>query len=116
MEILGYVEMTNKGRYSRDTGEGDQTRYRPTDAFLKHFEVVSSTLPKQLIGHEDTDPIVVQVATERRMKWKDDKPKFVTIKVKKSWHTRYPMRAGLDSKPLQVAWRPATGRTGAAIN
>ena len=68
MEILGYVQMTNRGRYSRETGEGDQTRYRPTDAFLKHFEVVSSILPKQLIGHEDTDPIVVQVTTERRMK------------------------------------------------
>ena len=40
---------------------------------------------KQLVGHEDTDPIVVQVATERRMKWKDDKPKFVTIKVKKEY-------------------------------
>ena len=59
MEILGYVEMTNRGRYSRDTGEGDQTRYRPTDAFLKHFEVVSSTLPKQLVGYENTDPIVL---------------------------------------------------------
>ena len=85
MEILGYVQMTNRGRYRRETGEGDQTRYRPTDTFLKHFEVVSSILPKQLVGHEDTDPIVVQVATERRMKWKDDKPKFVTIKVKKEY-------------------------------
>jgi len=85
METLGYVQMTNRGHYSRETGEGDQTRYRPTDAFLKHFEVVSSILPKQLVGHEDTDPIVVQVATERRMKWKDDKPKFVTIKVKKEY-------------------------------
>ena len=85
MEILGYVEMTNRGRYSRETGEGDQTRYKPTDAFLKHFDVVSSILPKQLVGHEDTDPIVVQVTTERRMKWKDDKPKFITIKVKKEY-------------------------------
>jgi len=85
MEMIGYVEMTNRGHYSRETGEGDQTRYRPTDTFLRHFEVVSSILPKQLIGHEDTDPIVVQVATERRMKWKDDKPKFVTIKVKKEY-------------------------------
>ena len=24
MEILGYVEMTNRGHYSRETGEGDQ--------------------------------------------------------------------------------------------
>ena len=85
MEVLGYVQMANRGRYSRETGEGDQTRYRPTDTFLKHFEVVSSILPKQLVGHEDTDPIVVQVATERRMKWKDGKPKFVTIKVKKEY-------------------------------
>ena len=85
MEILGYVQMTNRGHYSRDTGEGDQTRYRPTDAFLKHFDVVSSILPKQLVGHEDTDPIVVQVTTKRRMKWKDDKPKFITIKVKKEY-------------------------------
>ena len=38
MEILGYVQMTNRGRYSRETGEGDQTRYRPTDAFLKHLK------------------------------------------------------------------------------
>ena len=85
MEILGYVEMTNRGHYSRDAGQGDQTRYRLTDAFLKHFEVVSSTLPKQLVGHEDTDPIVVQVTTERRMKWKEGKPKFITIKVKKEY-------------------------------
>ena len=67
MEILGYVEMTNRGHYSRDTGQGDQTRYRLTDAFLKHFEVVSSTLPKQLIGHEDTDPIVLQKRIEREV-------------------------------------------------
>jgi hypothetical protein len=71
MEILGYVEMTNRGRYSRDTGEGDQTRYRPTDAFLKHFEVVSSTLPKQLVGYEDTDPIVLQKRIEREVKDSD---------------------------------------------
>ena len=85
MEILGYVQMTNRGHYSRDRGEGDQTRYRLTDAFLKHFEVVSSTLPKQLVGHEDTDPIVVQVTIERRMKWKNGKPKFIPVKVKKDY-------------------------------
>ena len=85
MEILGYVEMINRGYYSRQTGEGDQTRYRPTDTFLEHFEVVSSTLPKQLVGYEDTEPIVVQIATERRMKWKNDKPKFIAIKVKKEY-------------------------------
>lgn len=27
MEMLGYVEMTNRGHYSRDTGQGDQTKY-----------------------------------------------------------------------------------------
>ena len=85
MEILGYVEMIKRGYYSRQTGEGDQTRYRPTDTFLEHFEVVSSTLPKQLVGYEDTEPIVVQIATERRMKWKNDKPKFIAIKVKKEY-------------------------------
>ena len=85
MEILGYVEMTNRGHYSRDTGQGDQTRYRLTDALLKHFEVVSSTLPKQLVGFEHTDPIVVQVATERRMKWKNGKQKFITVKVRKEY-------------------------------
>ena len=67
MEILGYVEMTNRGHYSRNTGQGDQTRYRLTDAFLKHFEVVSSTLPKQLVGNEDTDPIVLQKRIEREV-------------------------------------------------
>ena len=71
MEILGYVEMTNRGNYSRETGEGDQTRYRPTDTFLKHFEVVSSTLPKQLVGHEDTDPIVLQKRIKREVTGSD---------------------------------------------
>ena len=68
MEILGYVQMAKRGRYSRETGEGDQTRYRPTDPFLKHFEVVSSMLPKQLVGHEDTDPIVLQKKIKRKDK------------------------------------------------
>jgi hypothetical protein len=27
---------------------------------------------------------VVQVATERKMKWKDDKPKFIPIKTKRN--------------------------------
>ena len=85
MHKFGYVEMTNRGHYSRDTGQGDQTRYRLTDALLRHFEVVSSTLPKQLVGCEHTDPIVVQVATERRMKWKNGKPKFITVKVRKEY-------------------------------
>ena len=67
MEILGYVEMTNRGTSSRETFEGDQTEYKPTKAFLKHFEEVSSILPKQLVGHEDTDPIVVHLKIERRM-------------------------------------------------
>ena len=34
MEILGYVEMTNKGRYSRDTGEGDQTDFGTITEFV----------------------------------------------------------------------------------
>ena len=71
MEMLGYVEMTNRGHYSRDTGKGDQTRYKPTDTFLKHFEVVPSTLPKQLVGYEDTDPIVLQKKVEREVTDKD---------------------------------------------
>jgi len=85
MHILGYVELTDRGHFSRDTGKGGQTRYRPTDAFRKHFEVDHSTLPKLLVGYEDTDPIVVQVASERRVKWKDGKPKFITIKVRKEY-------------------------------
>ena len=97
MEMLGYVEMTNRGHYSRDTGQGDQTRYKLTDAFLKHFEVVSSTLPKQLVGHEDTDPIVVQVATERRMKWKNGKPKFITVKVRKEYTDNQQTREWKDN-------------------
>ena len=71
MEMVGYVEMTNRGHYSRDTGQGDQTRYRLTDALLKHFEVVSSTLPKQLVGYEDTDPIILQKKIERDVKDSD---------------------------------------------
>ena len=67
MEILGYLEMTNRGHYSRDTGQGDQTRYRLTDAFLNHLKVVSSTLPKQLVGYDDTDPIVLQRRIEREV-------------------------------------------------
>ena len=83
MDILGYVELTDRGHYDRSSGKGGQTRYRPTQALLDHFEVVYTTLPKQLAGHDETDTIVVQIATERKMKWKDGKPKFIAIKVKK---------------------------------
>ena len=95
MEILGYVEMTNRGHYSRDTGQGDQTRYRLTDAFLKHFEVVSSTLPKQLVGHEDTDPIVLQKRIKREVT--DSDGVVTTIPEKK--------KLPYEDTPQIIRWR-----------
>ena len=95
MEILGYVEMTNRGHYSRDTGQGDQTRYRLTDAFLKHFEVVSSTLPKQLVGYEDTDPIVLQKRIEREVT--DSEGVVTTILEKK--------KLPYEDTPQIIRWR-----------
>ena len=93
MEILGYVEMTNRGHYSRDTGQGDQTRYRLTDALLKHFEVVSSTLPKTLIGFEDSDPIVLQKTIKRTTNSKDGTKS--KVKYKKIYPTRTRLRLSL---------------------
>ena len=95
MEVLGYVEMTNRGHYSRDTGKGDQTRYRLTDTFLKHFEVVSSTLPKQLVGYEDTDPIVLQKKVEREV---TDKDGVVTTIIEKK-------KLFYDDTPQIISWR-----------
>ena len=95
MEILGYVEMTNRGHYSRNTGQGDQTRYRLTDAFLKHFEVVSSTLPKQLVGNEDTDPIVLQKRIEREVT--DSDGAVTTISEKK--------KLPYEDTPQIISWR-----------
>ena len=95
MEMLGYVEMTNRGHYSRDTGKGDQTRYKPTDTFLKHFEVVSSTLPKQLVGYEDTDPIVLQKKVEREV---TDKDGVVTTIIEKK-------KLLYDDTPQIISWR-----------
>jgi len=46
MDILGYVELTDKGKFDRSKGKGWQTRYKPTPALLDRFEVVYSTLPK----------------------------------------------------------------------
>ena len=60
-------DVTRMGRCGLETSEGNQTKYRPGYAFLKHFEVISSTLSKQLVRYEDKDPIVVQVATESSM-------------------------------------------------
>ena len=68
MDILGYVQLTDRGRFDHTSGEGGQTRYKPTQAFLRHFKFVSSTLTKHRVGHENTDTIVVQTATERKMK------------------------------------------------
>ncbi len=95
MEILGYVEMTNRGHYSRDTGQGDQTRYRLTDAFLKHFEVVSSTLPKQLVGYEHTDPIVLQKRIEREVIDNDGVVTTITEKKKLPY----------EDTPQIIKWR-----------
>ena len=95
MEILGYVEMTNRGHYSRDTGQGDQTRYRLTYAFLKHFEVVSSTLPKQLVGYEDTDPIILQKRIEREVT--DSDGVVTTIPEKK--------KLPYEDTPQIIRWR-----------
>ena len=95
MEMLGYVEMTNRGHYSRDTGKGDQTRYKPTDTFLKHFEVVSSTLPKQLVGYEDADPIVLQKKVEREV---TDKDGVVTTIIEKK-------KLFYDDTPQIISWR-----------
>ena len=95
MEIMGYLEMTNRGHYSRDTGQGDQTRYRLTDALLRHFEVVSSTLPKQLVGYEDTDPIVLQKRIEREVT--DSEGVVTTISEKK--------KLPYEDTPQIISWR-----------
>ena len=95
MEKLGYVEMTNRGHYSRDAGQGDQTRYRLTDALLKHFEVVSSTLPKMLVGHEDTDPVVLQKGIEREVKDSDG----VVTKISEKKKPPY------EDTPQIIRWR-----------
>ena len=95
LEVLGYVQMTNRGHFSRDTGIGDQTRYKPTDTFLKHFEVVPSTLPKQLVGYEDTDPIVLQKRIEREVT--DSDGVVTTISEKK--------KLPYEDTPQIISWR-----------
>ena len=95
MDLLGYVVMTSRGNYSRVKGKGDQTRYRLTDAFLKHFEVVSSTLPKQLVGYEDTDPIVLQKRIEREVT--DSDGVVTTIPEKK--------KLPYEDTPQIIRWR-----------
>ena len=40
MDILGYVKLTDRGHFYRSSGKGGQTRYKPTQAFLKHFNGV----------------------------------------------------------------------------
>lgn len=95
MHILGFVELTDRGHFSRDTGKGGQTRYRPTDAFRKHFEVDHSTLPKLLVGHEDTDPIVLQKTITREVVDKDGVAS--TIKEKK--------KLPYNDTPSIIAWR-----------
>jgi len=95
LEVLGYVQMTNRGHFSRDTGIGDQTRYKPTDTFLKHFEVVPSTLPKQLVGYEDTDPIVLQKKVEREV---TDKDGVVTTIIEKK-------KLPYEDTPQIISWR-----------
>ena len=69
MDILGYVKLTDRGNFDRISGEGGQTRYKPTQAFLKHFNGVSSTLPKQLVKDKDHDysPIQLHRQTLRRI-------------------------------------------------
>ena len=95
MDLLGYVVMTSRGNYSRDTGQGDQTRYRLTDAFLKHFEVVSSALPKKLIGYDDTDPIVLQKTIKRTTNNKNGTKSKVKYKKKLSY----------EDTPQIISWR-----------
>lgn len=55
MDILRYVQLTERGHFDRSSGKGGQTRYTPTQAFLKHFDSVSSTLPKQLVKDKEHD-------------------------------------------------------------
>jgi hypothetical protein len=95
MEILDYVEKVSKGRYSREKSKGEQTRYKPTDAFLEHFQVVASILPKQLVGHEDTDPIVVQKTVKRIINNKDG----TKTKIK------YKKKFGYNDTPQIIRWR-----------
>jgi len=85
MDLLGYVQKTDDGWFSPDTGKGSQSRYIPTQNFLKQFEVVSSTFPKQLVGHEDTDPIVVQTRETRTVTLKDGTTTSFTYKKRKPY-------------------------------
>ena len=85
MDLLGYVQKTADGWFSPDSSKGSQSRYMPTQDFLKQFEVVSSTLPKQLVGHEDTDPIIVQTKETRTVSNKDGTTTSFTHKKRKPY-------------------------------
>nr|BDD47224.1 hypothetical protein 9 [bacterium] len=82
MDILGYVELTDRGHYDRSSGKGGQTRYKPTQALLDHFEVVYSKLPKALAGNDGTDFIVLQKEVKRKVKDKDGNDATINLKKK----------------------------------
>tara|TARA_E500000178_G_scaffold322980_1_gene348163 strand:- start:78 stop:1463 length:1386 start_codon:yes stop_codon:yes gene_type:complete len=85
MEILGYVDLITRGNYSRQTGKGEQTTYKPTKAFIDYFNVVNSLLPKRLAAFDNTENVVLQITQRRKLKWKDGKPKHIPVKVKKEY-------------------------------
>ena len=69
MDILGYVDLVARGNYIRETGKGEQTRYRPAKALIDYFNVVNNLLPKRLAAFDNTENVVLQITQRRKLKW-----------------------------------------------
>ena len=80
MDILGYVDLVARGSYIRETGKGEQTKYRPTKALIDYFNVVNSLLPKRLAAFDNTENVVLQITQRRKLKWKRWEAKTYTHK------------------------------------
>jgi hypothetical protein len=67
MEIDGFVRQLRGGEFSRNTGLGKQTRIAATTKLVDWFAESDSLLPKKLVGCEDTDPLLVQITTKKKV-------------------------------------------------
>ena len=65
--IDGFIYTDKRGGFDRELAKGEQTRIKPQSKFIEWFKVDLQTLPQKIVAFEDTNSIIYQQVTEKKI-------------------------------------------------
>ena len=67
LEVEGFIYTDKNAIYRKEEGRGEQTRIKPYSKFIECFKENLQTLPQKIIAFEDTNPIIYQEVTKKKI-------------------------------------------------